>query len=276
MASRKRSGAAASRAKNDGAASGGTGTRTGSARAGQQDAARGGRRQGGRTQTGRTQTGRTQTGRTQTGRPQNSQGQTGRAQNGQRDRGPGGRRPDARAQNGRPTRAQARAGGETTESLAAAPPVRRPPPRWFQLTTLGLSLAALGVSIYLTIVHYSSTNLLVCSASGTINCEKVVTSPQSMVFGVFPVAVLGLAFYVFMVAINTPWAWRSPLRLIWWARLGGIITGIGFVLYLLYAEFIQIRNICLWCTSVHAITFVLFVMLIFYATLGTATTSRAD
>jgi uncharacterized membrane protein len=154
--------------------------------------------------------------------------------------------------------------------------VRQPPPRWFQLTTLGLSLAALGVSIYLTIVHYSSTNLLVCSASGTINCEKVVTSPQSMVFGVFPVAVLGLAFYVFMVAINTPWAWRSPLQLIWWARLGGIVSGMGFVLYLLYAEFIQIRNVCLWCTSVHAITFVLFVMLVFYATLGTGATSRAE
>ena len=97
-----------------------------------------------------------------------------------------------------------------------------------------------------------------------------------MIFGVFPVAVLGLAFYVFMVAINTPWAWRSPLQLIWWARLGGIVTGIGFVLYLLYAEFIQIHNVCLWCTSVHAITFVLFVMLIFYASLGTGATSRAE
>ena len=256
MASRKRSGAATPRAKNDGAASGGTATRAGSARAGQQDTARSGRRQDGRTQNGRTQ--------------------NARAQNGQRDRRPGGQRPDARAQNGRPPRGQARAGAATAEPLAAAPPVRQPPPRWFQLTTLGLSLAALGVSIYLTIVHYSSTNLLVCSASGTINCEKVVTSPQSMVFGVFPVAVLGLAFYVFMVAINTPWAWRSPLQLIWWARLGGIVSGMGFVLYLLYAEFIQIRNVCLWCTSVHAITFVLFVMLVFYATLGTGATSRAE
>jgi uncharacterized membrane protein len=264
MASRKRSGGA-SRAKNDGAASGRTATRTGSPRAGQQDTARSGQRQDGRTQNGRTQNSRAQNSRTQNSRTQNGQG----------DRGPGGRRPDTRAPGGRPTRAQARAGA-MTEPLAAAPPVRRPPPRWFQLTTLGLSAAALGVSIYLTIVHYSSTNLLVCSASGTIDCEKVVTSPQSMVFGVFPVAVLGLAFYVFMVAINTPWAWRSRLQLIWWARLGGIVTGIGFVLYLLYAEFIQIRNVCLWCTSVHAITFVLFVMLIFYATLGTGATSRAE
>jgi uncharacterized membrane protein len=39
------------------------------------------------------------------------------------------------------------------------------------------------------------------------------------------------------------------LRLV--ARLGGIITGIGFVLYLLYAELIEIGNICLWCTRLE-------------------------
>jgi uncharacterized membrane protein len=95
------------------------------------------------------------------------------------------------------------------------------------------------------------------------------------VFGVFPVAVLGLAFYVFMVAINSPWAWRSPLPIIWWARLAGAVTGMGFVLYLIYAELIQIGNICLWCTSVHVITFLLFVLLVFTATLGRPASAQA-
>jgi uncharacterized membrane protein len=176
-------------------------------------------------------------------------------------------------QNGGPPRARPRSGIATAEPQAHATPARTAP-RWFQLTTLALSLAGLGVSIYLTIVHYSSSNLLVCSDKGTINCEKVITSPESMVFGVFPVAVLGLAFYVFMVAINTPWAWRSRLPAVGWARLGGIITGIGFVLYLLYAELVQIGNICLWCTGVHAITFLLFVLLVFHATLGTGITAK--
>jgi uncharacterized membrane protein len=206
-------------------------------------------------------------------RGQAGRGNATRAQNG-RDRAPGsGRGQGNRGQNGRPAGAQARSATAAAEPMPAESAPRPAPPPWFQLTTLSLSLAALGVSIYLTIVHYTSPRLLACSANGTINCEKVISSSQSMVFGVFPVAVLGMAFYVFMVAINTPWAWRSPLPLVWWARLGGIVTGIGFVLYLLYAELIQIGNICLWCTSVHVITFLLFVLLIFYATLGTGATA---
>jgi uncharacterized membrane protein len=93
----------------------------------------------------------------------------------------------------------------------------------------------------------------------------VIPSPQSMVFGVIPVAILGLVFYVFVVAIMTPWAWRwqrlevGPLRLsIGWLRLAAMITGMGFVMYLIYAELYQIQEICEYCTVVHIITFVLF------------------
>ena len=55
----------------------------------------------------------------------------------------------------------------------------------------------------------------------------------------------------------------------------GIITGIGFVLYLIYAEVIQIGNLCLDCTTVHVITFLLFVVLVFAATMKpTSDTTR--
>jgi uncharacterized membrane protein len=194
---------------------------------------------------------------------------------------PGGAGParDGRAQDGRAQGNRGpggRGGVQVAESSAAkAAQQQDATPRWIQLTALVLSLAGLGVSIYLTIVHFGSKNILICSANGTIDCEKVLTSSQAMVFGVFPVAVLGLAFYVFMVAINSPWAWRSPLPIIWWARLAGAVTGMGFVLYLIYAELIQIGNICLWCTSVHVITFLLFVLLVFTATLGRPASAQA-
>jgi uncharacterized membrane protein len=227
------------------------------------------RRQSGRTQSGQAQSGQAQSGRSQTGQAQSGRSQTGRAQN---DRPRNGRPQNTRPGQGRPD-GSPRAGAPTAEPavgrLAKAAEARHYAPPWLKWTTLALSLAGLGVSIYLTIAHYTSPKILVCSASGLVNCVKVTSSAQSMVFGVFPVAVLGLAFYVFMIAINTPWAWRAQVKLpaIWWARLGSMIVGIGFVLYLVYAELIQIDNICLWCTSVHAITFLLFVLIVFAASM---------
>ena len=119
-----------------------------------------------------------------------------------------------------------------------APRVAGGPPAWVQLTTFILSLAGLGVSIYLTITHYSTGVTLACPDTGAINCEKVITSPQSIVFGI-PVAVLGLAFFVFMVAVNNPLAWRSPLRVIHLARILSVIVGIVFVIYLDLCRILQ-------------------------------------
>jgi len=133
------------------------------------------------------------------------------------------------------------------------------------LATLLLSLYGLGASIYLTIAHYLDSSILACSDKGVINCTKVTTSSQSMVFGIFPVAVLGLAFYIFMVAINSPWGWRLSWPAVRWLRLGSVIAGMGFVLYLIFAEIDEIHAICLWCTSVHVATFLIFALLIFYS-----------
>jgi|HubBroStandDraft_1064217.scaffolds.fasta_scaffold01501_5 uncharacterized membrane protein len=138
-----------------------------------------------------------------------------------------------------------------------------------------LSLFGLGVSIYLTIVHFDTSLKLTCPAGGGIvNCVKVTTSSQSMVFGIFPVAVLGLAFYVFMAAINSPLGWRLNRPEVKWIRLGSVVVGMGFVLYLIYAELIQIGSICLWCTSVHVATFLLFTLLVYNATSWNSTAAK--
>lgn len=130
--------------------------------------------------------------------------------------------------------------------------------RWQPIASLLLSLFGLGVSIYLTITHFSP-HTLVCVANATFNCEKVTTSPQSEVFGI-PVAMLGLFFFVPMIALCLPVAWRSADRRIHLARLILSITGVGMILYLLIAELFIIKAICLWCSSVHLATFLLFVV----------------
>ena len=157
-----------------------------------------------------------------------------------------------------------RNGAQQAKPRRDAPPPPAPEPvgvpAWLRWTTFALAIVGLGVSAYLTYTHYTDSALAGCTeTSGAINCGKVTTSPQSIVFGI-PVAVLGLAFYVFLVAIMSPYAWRSGRREIALIRLLSLVVGIGFVLYLLYAELFQIGSICLYCTSVHVITFVLFVL----------------
>jgi uncharacterized membrane protein len=174
-----------------------------------------------------------------------------------------GSQPRAVAARGGPDRRGSR-GPALTQEASAEEPTSTTVPLWMQMATFALALAGLGVSIYLTIAHFTEAPLAGCSVSGLVNCTKVTTSPQSYVFGI-PVAVLGLAFYVAAVVLMSPWAWRSARREIYLIRLASLVIGIGFVLYLLYAELFIIGSICLYCTSVHAITFVLFGLTVFAA-----------
>lgn len=132
-------------------------------------------------------------------------------------------------------------------------------PRWAQITTLLLSLLGLGLSIYLTITHFDK-QLLVCSSTGAIDCAKVTTSAQSRFLGI-PVAFLGLANYVVMTGLNSPWAWRARARWIHVARFVLAIVSMCFALWLIYAEIEIIGSICLYCTAVHITTFALLIVL---------------
>lgn len=130
-------------------------------------------------------------------------------------------------------------------------------PAWVAPVTLALVAAGLAVSVYLTLVHYTTTVKLACSTTSVVNCEKVTTSPQSMLAGV-PVAVLGVAFFVVAGALCLRAAWRSQSAAVRIARIAWMTAGIAMVLYLVYAELFEIDAICLWCTAVHAITVILF------------------
>ena len=134
-------------------------------------------------------------------------------------------------------------------------------PGWRAITALVLSLAGFGDSMYLTIEHYTGNGSLICSATSVVNCLKVTTSPESMVFGA-PVALLGLIFFTAMIGINLPVLWRSGPKWIPWLRLAMVVGSMGFVIYLLYSELFSIKAICLWCTGVHVITFLLFVLVV--------------
>lgn len=152
-------------------------------------------------------------------------------------------------------------GGDVGEAPAAGATEVAPsgPASWVPRMAFVLCLLALVDSAYLVYVHYHP-GALVCATTGTFDCQAVQTSPQSMVFGAIPVAWLGLGYYLVMTALNLPRAWRVPdIRLVW-VRMAAAVVGMGMVIYLIIAELFQIKAICEYCTGVHAVTFVLFVM----------------
>lgn len=138
--------------------------------------------------------------------------------------------------------------------------------REIPLAVIGLGLllcvAGLGVATYLTIEHFNTSLQLACPDTGTINCQKVTTSKYAHVAGI-PVAVLGLVYFVAALPLFSPQAWRSRSSRVRLARLAFVGAGLLMVLYLVWAEFFGVSAICLWCTSVHVITFLLFVLVAF-------------
>jgi uncharacterized membrane protein len=155
-------------------------------------------------------------------------------------------------------------GPDATSPLAAGG-------RWVPVTALVLTVAGLAVSIYLTVAHFASPAVLICSSNGAINCEKVTTSAESYVLGI-PVAILGVVFFAAMVALNTPAAWRSGTTTLTWGRFGFAAVGLLFVVYLVSAELVVLHAICLWCTAVHVLTGALFLV----TTVGMIRATRPD
>ncbi|MHB1987602.1 MAG: vitamin K epoxide reductase family protein [Acidimicrobiales bacterium] len=138
--------------------------------------------------------------------------------------------------------------------------------RWRPIATTVVCLVGLGLACFLTYGHYFDQGAITnsCplgSSSGEINCGAVTTSPESIIFGL-PVALYGLAYFAVMLAMCVPRAWRSTSRWLARARLGLNVAGIGFVIYLVGVEFLQVHHVCLYCTGVHLAQFVLFLLVV--------------
>jgi uncharacterized membrane protein len=145
--------------------------------------------------------------------------------------------------------------------VAPAPP--RAVPDALVWTALLLGLAGLLVSGYLTYEHYSGSTTLACPETGRVNCAKVTSSRYSEIAGV-PVALLGTLYFAALLPLLLPSAWASSAPA--WLRHARTATaglGVVMVLYLVWAEFYGVGAICLWCTAVHLITFVVFATVLF-------------
>jgi uncharacterized membrane protein len=133
--------------------------------------------------------------------------------------------------------------------------------RWGWPITFPLALIGLADAIYLTVAHFDTKVVLACSATSHVNCEKVTQSAQSEIFGHIPVSLLGAIYFVVGVAICSPWAWKYGNLWLDRIRLAGVTVGMGMVVYLVTVE-AHLHAICLYCTGIHIVTFLLFVTIL--------------
>ncbi len=137
------------------------------------------------------------------------------------------------------------------------------PGRASQFLLLALSLLGVGITIYLTSVHYENVPL-VCSESGLINCARVISSSYSVVPGTaLPITIPGFGWCMVAASLAiaglfaTSNKWQRNIR---WAQCIWALSGLLVVLYLVYVEMVRLRTICAWCTALHVL--ILFMFLI--------------
>ena len=125
-----------------------------------------------------------------------------------------------------------------------------------QGVVVALSAAGVGISIYLTLLHYAGF-APVCPATGAINCEAVLASSYAVIFGTtIPTSAAGIVWFAVCALIA---GWRAgPVHLLWAA------VGLATMLYLVFVELILVRAICLWCTAAHVLV-VLIALIWVYA-----------
>lgn len=118
-----------------------------------------------------------------------------------------------------------------------------------QLIVVLVSVAGIGVSIYLTVLH-SAGVVPGCPVSGPINCEAVLSSPYAVIAGTsVPTSAAGIAWFGVSALLWTRPFGRMHLA---WAGIG-LLT----VLYLMFIEIVRLGAICLWCSAAHVLVVVI-------------------
>jgi uncharacterized membrane protein len=117
-----------------------------------------------------------------------------------------------------------------------------------------------GISVYLTVVHYAAIPL-VCTTTGIISCERVLSSPYSVIVGSgLPTSAAGIAWFTVSAALAlVQLNGRSYPALVRW-HLAWSAIGLTTVVYLVFVEIVQLGALCIWCSSAHALVVLTFVI----------------
>lgn len=117
--------------------------------------------------------------------------------------------------------------------------------RLARIAIAGLSVAGIGIAGYLSWARAAGESVA-CPISGG-GCETVQQSSYSELAG-FPVAYLGLATYVVLLALVL---WDSETAKA--ALAAAALAGTAFAVYLLFVMAFVIDAVCVWCLASDAV-----------------------
>jgi uncharacterized membrane protein len=114
------------------------------------------------------------------------------------------------------------------------------------------SVAGLAISVYLTVVHFS-TIPLACPANAVVNCEQVLTSRYAVIAGTaLPTSAAGIVWFAISAGLALL---RRRRALLAWGSIG-----LAAALFLVYVEIVQLGAVCIWCTAAHAMVLLIFLV----------------
>ena len=96
-----------------------------------------------------------------------------------------------------------------------------------------------------------------CGVTATVNCNAVLSSKYSAIFGV-PVGLLGMVFFVIVlltaVSNEANFSWQRFRLTQWLVSCAGFASSVAFI----YISKVILNTLCTICLRVHATTFTLF------------------
>ena len=130
--------------------------------------------------------------------------------------------------------------------------------KFFRFIFIILILIGLGVSFYLTFLHFSQTSAICGSNEIFNNCDSVLESEYAEILGI-PIALLGIVFYFSTLILFLFSIFKKNkifINLLFFAEIIGIIFSAIFT----YIQFFIIKALCPYCLTSAIVTLILFLL----------------
>ncbi len=105
-----------------------------------------------------------------------------------------------------------------------------------------------------------------CQAQGRVNCDAILLTDYSMLFGYISSAALGLSGFVFVLWCTISALFNHRMRKLAWVMLVAyFFAAIGFSWYYAYIMMFEVDFICTWCILVHVINLISLIIVVVFS-----------